>query len=192
MRERPLLPGNEAAKLVVIGFGNTLRRDDAVGYQIARQAERLWSPRLRAIALQQLTPEVAAELAEADRAIFVDARPTACPLPVCAEEIEPLEQGSASLVHAITPRFLLGLCQALYGRSPRSWMIAVPALDFRFGEELSVIAQEGIPQALAVIETLLAGPAREPGFSAACPASDRLVPASALDETSNEHAHHPG
>ena len=163
MRERLFLPGNEAAKLVVIGYGNTLRRDDAVGYQIARYAERLWSPRLRAIALQQLTPEVAAELAEADRAIFVDARPAASALPVCAEEIEPPEQGSASLVHAITPRFLLGLCQALYGRSPRSWMIAVPALDFRFGEELSAIAQEGVPQALAVIETLLAGRLHEPG-----------------------------
>ena len=163
MRERLLLPGNEAAKVVVIGFGNTLRRDDAVGYQIARYAERLWSPRLRAIALQQLTPEVAAELAEADRAIFVDARPAASALPVCAEEIEPPEQGSASLVHAITPRFLLGLCQTLYGHSPRSWMIAVPALDFSFGEELSAIAQEGVPQALAVIETLLAGRLHEPG-----------------------------
>jgi hydrogenase maturation protease len=140
----------------VIGFGNTLRRDDAVGYQIAQQAERLWSPRIRAIALQQLTPEVVAELAQADRAIFVDARPAVSSLPVCAEAIEPLEQGSASLVHAVTPRFVLGLCKALYGRCPRSWMIAVPAADFQFGEGLSAIAREGIPQALAVIEMLTA------------------------------------
>ena len=152
------MPGNEAARLVVIGYGNTLRRDDAVGYHIARQAERLWSPRLCAIAIQQLTPEVAADLAGADQAIFVDARPATSPLPICAEAIEPMEQGSASLVHAMTPRFLLGLCQALYGRCPRSWMIAVPALNFGLGEELSAIASESIPKALALIETLLAGP----------------------------------
>ncbi len=150
------MPENEAARVVVIGYGNTLRRDDAVGHQIARQAERLWSPRIRAIAIHQLTPEVAAELAEADRAIFIDARPAASSLPVGAEEIEPMEQGSASLVHAIAPGFLLGLCRVLYGRCPRSWMIAVPAADFRFGEGLSDVAREGIPQALAVIETLAA------------------------------------
>ena len=67
-----------------------------------------------------------------------------------------MEQGSASLVHAMMPRFLLGLCRALYGRCPRSWMIAVPAADFQLGEGLSAIAREGIPQALAVIERLLA------------------------------------
>jgi hydrogenase maturation protease len=143
---------------VVIGFGNTLRRDDAVGYQIARDAERLWSPRIRAIALEQLTVEIAAELAETDQAIFVDARPAASSFSVCAEVIEPLQQESASLVHAITPRFLLSLCQALYGRCPRSWIVSVPAADFRFGEGLSAIAQEGILQALTVIETLIGWP----------------------------------
>ena len=140
---------------MVIGFGNTLRRDDAVGCRIAQQAERLWSPRIRAIALEQLTPEVATELAEADRAIFVDARPADSSLPICPEAIEPLVQGSASLVHAVTPRFILSLCQALYGRCPKSWMIAVPAADFQFGEGLSAVARESIPQALAVIETLI-------------------------------------
>lgn len=142
---------------MVIGYGNTLRRDDAVGYQIAQQAERLWSPRLRAIVLDQLTPEVAAELAEAEQAIFVDARAASCPFPISAEAIEPLLQGSALLVHAMTPQFLLGLCQALYGRCPRSWVIPMPAVDFQFGEGLSAVAQEGIPQALAVIKRLLAG-----------------------------------
>jgi len=153
-----LLPENEAARVVVIGFGNTLRRDDAVGYQIARQAERLWSPRIRAITLQQLTYEVAADLAEADRAVFVDARPAASLRPVSAQEIEPLEQGSASLVHTVTPQFVLSLCQALYGRCPKSWIIAMPAVDFRFGEGLSAVAREGMRQAFEAIETLLAEP----------------------------------
>ena len=60
--------------ILVIGYGNTLRSDDGVGPRVAMAvASREW-PGFNAIAVQQLTPELAEPLAAAELAIFVDAR----------------------------------------------------------------------------------------------------------------------
>jgi Ni,Fe-hydrogenase maturation factor len=59
---------------VVIGYGNDLRGDDALG-PLAATAVAEWDmPGVQAIAAHQLMPELAEPLAQADLAIFVDAR----------------------------------------------------------------------------------------------------------------------
>ncbi|HEU5101426.1 MAG TPA: hypothetical protein VFU22_20525, partial [Roseiflexaceae bacterium] len=61
--------------IVVIGYGNELRGDDAIGMIVAEQvASRGW-PNVCAIATRQLLPELAEDLARVGLAIFVDARP---------------------------------------------------------------------------------------------------------------------
>src|SRR3954471_3504710 len=60
-------------KVLVIGYGNTLRSDDGVGPHIAIEAAAWGLPRLETIAVPQLTPELAELLASAELLIFVDA-----------------------------------------------------------------------------------------------------------------------
>jgi hydrogenase maturation protease len=59
---------------LLLACGNSLRQDDGVGLRIAEAAEQLFpASRLRIVAAQQFTPEMAAELAGTELAIFVDA-----------------------------------------------------------------------------------------------------------------------
>jgi hydrogenase maturation protease len=141
---------------VVIGFGNTLRHDDAVGYLIADQVERWKCREVRGISVFQLNPELAAVLAMTRLAIFVDARAESPESGVLVEEIQPLAKGFGSLAHTIQPQWLLSFCQAAFDRCPRSWMISVPAQDFTFGEGLSAVAEQGMREALRAIAELIA------------------------------------
>jgi hydrogenase maturation protease len=61
------------AKLLVIGYGNTLRGDDGVGPRVAEAVERLQLPGVRTLICQQLSPEHAEMISQAERVVFVDA-----------------------------------------------------------------------------------------------------------------------
>jgi Ni,Fe-hydrogenase maturation factor len=81
---------------LVIGCGNDLRGDDALG-PLAATAVAAWDmPGVQALAVHQLMPELAEALAEADLAIFVDAcAPVAPPSP---DQPAGYPLGGASLV----------------------------------------------------------------------------------------------
>lgn len=158
-----------ASPFLVIGYGNTLRHDDAVGSLVAEEVAKWGHPEVLTIAVFQLTPELAANLATARTAIFVDARIDDSDAGARVEAIRPLADASGSLVHAITPEFLLRLSQAVYGRCPRAWLVSVPTQDFSFGEGLSAVAEQGVKDALKAIESLFnADDLSEPDAVAEC------------------------
>ena len=82
-QHRPCLPHRQLRRgtrtatctpALLLACGNSLREDDGVGLRIAEAAEQLFpASRLRIVAAQQFTPEMAADLAATDLAIFVDA-----------------------------------------------------------------------------------------------------------------------
>jgi hydrogenase maturation protease len=151
MDVRLLPPGGT---ILVIGYGNTLRADDGAGPCVAARASAWGWPGLTAIAVHQLTPELAEPLAAAELAIFLDAR-----LADASEEVEiiPLEPaGSGGMDgHTSDPRSLLALAQAVYGRHPRAWLVTLPAADLALGERLSSTAERGVEAALAGIAALI-------------------------------------
>jgi len=140
--------------LLVIGYGNTLRSDDAAGPLVAGRVATLGIPGLRAMACQQLTPELAAELAEAVSVVFVDATTD----PLHEVELVPLMPSESGQVgsHATDPRALLAMAQELYGTAPAGWLLKVPAENFAHGEELSAVTKRGIEAAVDEIQTLVA------------------------------------
>src|SRR5436305_5490516 len=79
--------------VVVIGYGNTLRGDDAAGPRAARAVASWDLPGVIAKAVPQLTPELAELVAAAHLAVFVDARLAADGDPVEFRPIEPLSPG---------------------------------------------------------------------------------------------------
>src|SRR5687767_15002380 len=74
-RGRAARPHQEmnASKLLVIGYGNTLRRDDGVGPRVAETVGALRLPGVRTLVCQQLSPEHAEPISQADAVVFVDA-----------------------------------------------------------------------------------------------------------------------
>ncbi len=112
-------------KVLVIGYGNPLRGDDGVGPFVAS--------RLGGVAVHQLTPELAEQVAAADVAIFVDAR---ADLPPGEVQICPLEDEGA-LTHQCSPAYLVHLARTVYGRSPEATLVGIGAQSFELGKPLS-------------------------------------------------------
>jgi hydrogenase maturation protease len=104
--------------ILVIGYGNALRGDDAVGPRAASAVAELGWPGVIAKEVTQLTPELAEPLASARLAIFVDARPANGEECVAVRPIEPADPGSV-LAHVADPRHLLALARTAYGTCPR-------------------------------------------------------------------------
>ena len=140
---------------VAIGYGNTLRSDDAIGPLVAEAVEGWGMPNVDAIALHQLTPELADTLQNCDVAIFIDA----CIWPelkqVQVQAIEPAESTTTAIGHTSDPQSLLALTKALYGHLPLAWMVTVPAANFELGETLSTVAKQGITDALKEVDYLI-------------------------------------
>ncbi len=144
----------ELVKSLVIGYGNTLRSDDGIGVRVAEAVNDWHFPGVRSLARHQLTPELAAELAQVDLVIFVDACQDTNSNNVKLHPLKP----SASInfkSHYSDPRALLSLTQALFGNYPQAWWLIVPGVDFQLGDRLSPLAKQGIDRALAQIENLL-------------------------------------
>ena len=140
--------------VLVIGYGNELRRDDGVGPRAARAVAAWGIPGVQALALRQLTPELAEAAAGAGEVFFVDAAANEDPgvrvRPVRADARGPV------LGHVSSPSDLLALADALYGRRPRAWLVTVPAPDLDFGEGLSPAAARGLGEALRHIRRHIA------------------------------------
>jgi hydrogenase maturation protease len=140
---------------VVIGYGNTLRGDDGVGPEVAEAVAAQGLPGVRALAVPQLTPELAEVLAEARLAVFVDASTGP---EVGGVQVLPLRaaQRPESMGHTSDPGFLLALAGAVYGRCPPAWIVRIPAASFPFGEGLSPCASCGAAVALREVVRLVA------------------------------------
>ncbi len=127
---------------LIIGYGNSLRRDDGAGLLLASRLADALARRGIAVELiqtHQLTLELAPELAlpQVALVLFVDAcmgGTTAKGL--CVGKISP-HPGAATLGHALAPALLLTLAARLYGHAPAALSVTVPGCDFAHGESLS-------------------------------------------------------
>lgn len=145
--------------VLVIGYGNTLRGDDGIGYQVAETVAEWQLPQVRSIAVHQLLPELAVDIADAKIVVFVDAV-VAIDSPAPNITIAPLITGEDATfsTHIITPQLLLGMTQRLYGATPVAYLLTIPAIDFTLGANLSSIANTGKDLALEYLKSWLGDP----------------------------------
>lgn len=139
---------------LIIGIGNTLRRDDGVAERVLELLGDV-AP-ARRLSCHQLLPELAEEIATAERVIFVDAD-----LEPGAPRLEPLAPRAAGTLagHSLGPAQLLALASALYGFQGQAWLCRVPGEDFGDGLGLSPQAETNARQAAQLLRAFLA-PAR--------------------------------
>lgn len=143
---------NQTCDLLVIGYGNTLRRDDGLGPKVAEAVAALSLPGVRTLICHQLTPELTEPISQARTVVFVDAAKAAKGDPEL-REIQPTD-ASQILAHATDPRSLLALAKQIFGRSPPAWLISIPVEDLGFGDGFSPRAEAGFQAALGHIREL--------------------------------------
>ncbi|MBM5799720.1 MAG: hydrogenase maturation protease [Cyanobacteria bacterium K_DeepCast_35m_m2_023] len=140
-----------ASNRLVIGIGNPLRGDDGVGALLAEQA----AVQTAARCVQQLTPELAAELAHLDAVLFIDAWEAVAGTEPQLQDLQPA--GASGDSHRLEPAALLAVCQALYGRAPAAQLLLVPASAFAHGTALSTRLQQALPAARTLLHQWLHG-----------------------------------
>lgn len=142
--------------LLIIGYGNTLRRDDGVGVMVAEAVAELDLPGVQTITRHQLVPELAEPVSQARAVVFVDAD-----VKTKGEAILSLIKPTPNaqiLAHAVDPRSLLTLSKQMYGRSPKAWTLSIPVEDMGFGDGLSPLAEAGRSMAVKLILNLAQKP----------------------------------
>lgn len=148
---RPIPP------ILVLGYGNTLRSDDGVGYQVAAAVHGWQLPNVEGYPCHQLTPDLAADIALRQRVIFVDARVADAgdSGQIQWQPVQPLAGTDAPIsTHAATPAALLTLTRSLYHSQAIAHQLTIPAVNFAFGESFSAITTQGQQQALAHLRRL--------------------------------------
>ena len=135
--------------VLVVGYGRELRGDDRAGRIVADRVGALGLPGVRVRSVTQLVPELAEEIARAERVVFVDAAIGADSTTV--RPVVPETNVSGALTHHCTPASLVGLA-ALVGRAPATVeLVSIPARNLEIGEELSDATTDGMERAVELI-----------------------------------------
>jgi hydrogenase maturation protease len=148
---------------LVIGIGNPLRGDDGVGALLAEQAALLTAADpdgpVAVRSVQQLTPELAEELARLETVLFIDAwlAPADAAPRLDALPPGPGEGQTGTVSHHLDPAQLLAITAVLHGRAPQGWWLRVPARAVEHGTQLSPALQAALPTARALLRRWLAG-----------------------------------
>lgn len=150
----PTSPTKRVGKgILLVGLGNPLCRDDGVGYRAALELESQGFP---AIALTQPLPELAHDLAQAERVIFLDADVSLPPGEISLRAACPTE--SETLSHNLAPEGLLALAGVVSGRIPASHVLSLGVADLSYGEgfspQVAAAFAEYLRQAQALLEDL--------------------------------------
>ncbi len=139
--------------IVVIGYGNPGRGDDAAGPLLAEKAEQWNVPGVRVVSDYQLNVEHAADLAESELALFIDAALDAAE-PWELRPVQPLNLNDFT-THAMLPETVMETCRKVYGSPPPAFVLAVRGENFELGAEPSAAFQRRIDSAARLLEEIL-------------------------------------
>lgn len=148
-------------RTLILAWGNDFHRDDGAGRRAAVALRDLQLPGTEVHDFNQLVPEHAELLLEADRVLFLDAFPAE---PGQGALLVPLHDQQAIALprscfgHAVQPNEIATLAADLYGARPEAWLAAIPGFEFDLGEDMSAAAEAGCREVVEKIVRMIQGP----------------------------------
>ncbi|AXC15120.1 NADH-reducing hydrogenase maturation factor [Acidisarcina polymorpha] len=156
-----VMPGGSTAdnarRTMVFACGNALLGDDGVGWRIGREiSDNPPRENVFVVCTQQLLPEHAEAVSDADLAVFVDCSAITPAGTVSTTPIEAAGALPAIFTHHLDPASLLKLALEFYGKTPsRSVAITVGGEDFALREVPSGKVAAAIPAALLAVRRVI-------------------------------------
>ena len=142
--------------VLIIGYGNSLRSDDGLGWHVAQELLRIMdSARVEIISCGQLTADLAEPISHAGTVLFIDASREGRHGEIRCQRIIPAS-GPASLSHQLSPSGLLALARELYGTCPEGNLFSLRGQSFGYGESVSPAVADCLPGLLARIQEFVA------------------------------------
>jgi hydrogenase maturation protease len=136
-------------KILIIGYGNTLRKDDGLGIYAAETLSSTALPvDVEILTRHQLSPELSATLSQVDYAIFIDATlgvDGEIPGTIKTRELRPRASLPSGITHHFDPGTLLAMAEALYNHAPPAKLFSVTAASFDLEEGLSPEVATALP-----------------------------------------------
>ncbi|SDW45909.1 hydrogenase maturation protease [Nitrosomonas oligotropha] len=138
-------------KLLLLGYGNPGRGDDALGPLLVEHIAQLQLADVACLVDMQLLIEHAADLTDFDRIIFVDADMS------CQEPFEfstvTAEKDASYTSHALTPAAVLYVYQQIHSHAaPPAILLRIRGYRFELGDYLSMQANENLAAAILKIQ----------------------------------------
>lgn len=152
---------NSKPGILIYGYGNPGREDDGLGNAFV-EAIRSWIEKNKLTNIEldsnyQLNIEDADMMAKKDIVLFVDA--SVEPIEdFCITTVEPSGAKIEFTMHAVSPAFVLDLCQKIYGKNPQTYLLHIKGFQWDFKEELSSEGDKNLNKALEFIKPLLLNP----------------------------------
>ena len=147
------------APLLVFGYGNPSRGDDALGPLLLERLAELDLPHVELLTDFQLQVEHAVDLQGRELVLFIDAS-VSCAPPYGFSQLDAQKDTSYSS-HAMSPAAVLHAYRELYGPPPPAYLLAVRGEYFELGEALSEAAAHNLEAAFKLLENLCADPGHQ-------------------------------
>jgi hydrogenase maturation protease len=139
------------APILIFGWGNPSRGDDALGPLFVERVEAMHLPGIECLTDFQLQVEHALDLAGRQRILFIDASVEALP-PFRHDRLSPAHDASFS-THAMTPEAVMQVYADLYDDEPPPCeLLAIRGESFELGAGLSHAAAAHLDAALTWLD----------------------------------------
>ena len=140
-------------KLLIFGYGNPGRGDDALGPLFISEIEKFGLADVECQTDMQLQVEHVMDMQGRDIVLFVDAD-VSCKAPFEFGELKP-EKDSSYSSHAMTPQALIhSYSLVLNEEAPQTFLLRIRGERFELGDELSPVARSHLKDALQQLEPL--------------------------------------
>lgn len=145
-------------EIIIYGYGNPGRQDDGLGNAFIEHLEE-WAQENRFDWMDfdsnyQLNIEDAELIADRKVAIFVDASVEDID-DFCVTVVNPEAAQIEFTMHAVSPSFVLQLCNEIYHNSPDTYLLHIKGYEWEFKEEISENAIKNMNKALYYLKDIL-------------------------------------
>ncbi|MGQ9842564.1 MAG: hydrogenase maturation protease [Spirochaetota bacterium] len=139
-------------KILLYGYGNPGRQDDALGIILSQRIESRNLPGVTCEQNYQLNIEDALTVSEYDIVIFTDA--SHCDSPFVFRKIDPAPSITFT-THSMSAESVISLCEELYGRKPLAYMLEICGREWETAMPLSSDAESNLQKALDFLYPIL-------------------------------------
>ena len=146
-------------KVLIYGYGNPGRRDDGMGIKITEMIEE-WKNAHNLFQIDtdsnyQLNVEDAEKISQYDIVIFADASQETNLTNFRFTKVEPNEQQVEFTMHAVSPAYIVHLCQKLFHKKPAANLLSMKGYRWEFEEGISDHALLNLERAFIFLQCQL-------------------------------------
>ncbi|MBI9042496.1 hydrogenase maturation protease [Lutibacter sp.] len=141
-------------KTLIIGIGNNTRQDDGLGWCFLDKLMEDGYNEDHLLYKYQLMVEDAELISEYDTVIFVDANKTTNNNGFAIEQIYPAEKVAFS-THSVPPNQILNLCETIYDKKPKAYVIKIDGYSWNFTISLTNKATENLNNSLSHFKSFI-------------------------------------